>query len=783
MLLLELATIIALLSVLLWTIYWASARQLRLDWKPPLDDYEFFDRALGRLRRPYLTSDPNAPEDSFEGAVDLWVDARFPKPAWRALARPFRNLSISLEHVDVAEGLQVSLAQSRDDWKLYGPEQEAMEFSVSPRQNFVVHVRGELTQPMLVTATITATTVKGDWPLAFLARRLKVTSRLRFFVGPELGSTWVGFDPGTSGSCIAAAEHSDEIVVEKDRHGHDIITPSLVVFGSFWDKKTPPNFVDDKIPEGTYLVGRRAQADFGLPKTASFQSFKRFLGFHESIKLSFEDGDVAIEGKDLSRLLVKEVYEGFRKYLDKSKANVNLSGAPARCVVAIPNTFTLTQAAAMREVVQELGDFSEVRCLTEAEAVFFYHLSRLREIPTDRPRTVLVFDMGGSTMNATVLQFTASTVRGQCRYRVQISSRMGFSIGGDAIDYFLVRAFCRALRADMGEAFRPFDPFLKERQGAGANTELNNRWIKAAAEVKVRHATLMANRDRLTANEALLDMISDLVFKGKLEISEVGENFRKLFETEAPWPEHPIQSQPELIHGVFIPLDELVRQVIAGSGMGVRLDAVIYSGRSCRFPSIIARVRDATRKARQTPKEIVLPDKELKSAVARGCCWYGLNHSGITVSRPTTAASYGLRHTPELGKSQFAQILPVGAPFQPSRKGDDVNIVSDEIQLTPPSTFAFDNRQAVFYQVMGNTRTAFERGQKHRVTPILAVPVRDRVTHVGMTLKETDITEHTLQFESESTMTRLGDLGALQMRDYFDEHFYWFLGKSRYKLD
>ena len=37
-----------------------SARHLHLDWKPPFDTYETYDPGLGRLRRPYLTSEPDA---------------------------------------------------------------------------------------------------------------------------------------------------------------------------------------------------------------------------------------------------------------------------------------------------------------------------------------------------------------------------------------------------------------------------------------------------------------------------------------------------------------------------------------------------------------------------------------------------------------------------------------------------------------------------------------------------------------------------------------------------
>lgn len=764
----------------------SSAKELRLEWKPPFDTFETFDPQLGRLRRPYLTPEPDSPPGEFQGVLHLSASAEYPWPSLRFLSSKFRNLEITLDDVDVPDGIHLTMASAREDWRQYGLEQEAMLSPVEPYFPFVLRLTGQVSQPTLVTARVRATTGEGDWPFAFLARHLTRSAQLRFFIGPELGATWVGFDPGTSGSCIAAGAHGDAIVVEQNQQHQDRITPSLVVFGSFWERDQPPNFDEPGIPDSACLVGARAQADFGNPGTASFRSFKRFLGYREPIRLRFAEGTLEFDGVDLSRLLVRHVYENFAAYLEAKHPELSLSrekrsdAASARCVVAIPNTFTLAQSQAMRQVVADLGAFSEVRCLTEAEAVFFYHLSRLHQVPAERPRTVLVFDMGGSTMNATILRFRALDLEGQRRYKIEILGRMGYGLGGDAIDYYLVRALCRALRLDFGEAFKPYDPFAKDHDPQ-LLAPLRQRWNRAADEIKVRHGAMMAKRERLTANEALLDIINDAVFQGAFGEIEIGTNFLKLFETTAPWPEHPLHSQPELLHGVFVPMDELVREVVR-STEGITLDAVLYSGRSCRFPSITDRVRDSLRKERQTPKEIVLPDHDLKSAVARGCCWYGLNHAGILISAPTTSASYGFRHTSELGRTDFVDLIPAGTPFLPVPNSEDVPQISNAYPLQPPSNFAFDNRQLVFYQAMGSHQNVFQEGQRHRVTPMVALPIKDAVTSVNMTLKETDTSSHTLTFQDHPPLTRHSDLSALSMREHVDEHFYWFLGKNHYDL-
>lgn len=193
-------------------------------------------------------------------------------------------------------------------------------------------------------------------------------------------------------------------------------------------------------------------------------------------------------------------------------------------------------------------------------------------------------------------------------------------------------------------------------------------------------------------------------------------------------------------------------------------------------------MRDALRKERQAPREIPLPTHDLKSAVARGCCWYGLNHAGILVSAPTTSASCGFRHTAELGRADFIDLIPAGTAFAPLRGPDEADCARGEHTFPQFSIFAFDNRQLVFYQIMGSSKTAFAEGQRHRVNPLLSVPIHDPVHSVRMTLNENDTSEHTVFFENQPEITRFGNLTELSMREQYDEHFHWFLGRNHYDL-
>ena len=52
---------------------------------------------------------------------------------------------------------------------------------------------------------------------------------------------------------------------------------------------------------------------------------------------------------------------------------------------------------------------------------------------------MLVFDMGGATINATVVKATKNHQNRGHKYNIDILGKMGYGIGGDTIDYCLIK--------------------------------------------------------------------------------------------------------------------------------------------------------------------------------------------------------------------------------------------------------------------------------------------------------------------------------------------------------
>jgi molecular chaperone DnaK (HSP70) len=92
-----------------------------------------------------------------------------------------------------------------------------------------------------------------------------------------LKDVWVGFDPGTSGSCVAVGSSTDNIILGEDRANHKII-PSVLVF------EKAENFHQNgaEISESVYKHGTAAETLFSnKSKYIGFQSFKKLLGFQD----------------------------------------------------------------------------------------------------------------------------------------------------------------------------------------------------------------------------------------------------------------------------------------------------------------------------------------------------------------------------------------------------------------------------------------------------------------------------------------------------------------------
>jgi molecular chaperone DnaK (HSP70) len=116
---------------------------------------------------------------------------------------------------------------------------------------------------------------------------------------------------------------------------------------------------------------------------------------------------------------------------------------PQRAVFAIPNNFTATKIMDLRKSIEKLNLFKEVRFIYEAEAVLIYYLFSKRKKPDGQEvelidgEKILIYDMGGATVNVTLAQINKKGSSDNLYYEVDILAKLGYGIGGDAIDLFM----------------------------------------------------------------------------------------------------------------------------------------------------------------------------------------------------------------------------------------------------------------------------------------------------------------------------------------------------------
>lgn len=272
-----------------------------------------------------------------------------------------------------------------------------------------------------------------------------------FYFIEDLGRSWVGFDPGTSGSCVAVGNPSGALndpsisLVEVSR-GRTMtkIIPSRIIFNKSFAGKS----IDMLLPGIDYDYGivadRNWRASRNMPR---FQSIKKLLGYKkaEEDKIGVTVGGTTLKfsGVDLAHMLMRGLDRDLMEYLNNmsgtDRQRVTDNGTcPKRAVVAIPNNYTLPKIEDMIASVERLGKFKEIRFIYEAEGVLFNYLRKTFGQKQTGMETVMVYDMGGATINLTVFRITYTSKNGSTYYNISTLGRIGYAVGGDNIDVALM---------------------------------------------------------------------------------------------------------------------------------------------------------------------------------------------------------------------------------------------------------------------------------------------------------------------------------------------------------
>ncbi|MFJ6895904.1 Hsp70 family protein [Streptomyces hokutonensis] len=178
----------------------------------------------------------------------------------------------------------------------------------------------------------------------------------------------LGIDFGTTNSAVGVFREG-RVRIIPNRHG-DTTTPSVVAFA----------------PDGTLLVGRQAQAQALLHPEAAVHRVKLELGN----RWTFRHGNRSHSAEEVASWILRDL---------RQSAEAQLGEEVNQAVLTVPAQFNHVQRAALADAAGMAG-IEAVRMINEpTAAALSYGL-----LHAEDDATILVFDMGGGTLDISVLE-------------------------------------------------------------------------------------------------------------------------------------------------------------------------------------------------------------------------------------------------------------------------------------------------------------------------------------------------------------------------------------------
>ena len=511
-----------------------------------------------------------------------------------------------------------------------------------------------------------------------------------FIVKPDIAnsSLWMAFDPGTSGSCVAYGNGGlpdDQNYIHlaynrtQDNKGawkNESIFPSMIYIpgsSSLFDG-TPVDAATEDMGNGQggdFYFGNLAKIYGG--STNTFQSIKKLLGYTKAkdmLPITRTVNGVRHErkliGEDLAHLVVKGLCNHFKDYITTDSDAIKNGGrdafyggyyapgkpfSPSRAIVAVPNNYTMVKVQAMVNTIKRTGLFSEVHYIYESEGTLMTYLqhnwARLSKITN---KLFVVFDMGGATINATAfrLKVTHGSDGNIKDVEVRTVSKVGFCVGGDDIDFALIKMTLAAVGlfdgADKKEADKQEKAFMKAHK---------RELLDMAFRLKLSIIDIHNNPNDPAADDV---MASDDLLWGFISrtFAGMGTNLDddKRDEVLAHFASER-KTHRTLKHYVLDKVAEAVAELINGLDEDVNNCPVelILSGRSTLYPgvkdSVLSEInRSGKYRCQQEWDGFNDADGELdadkvKTCVANGACWYAMFSKFITMRHDIVTSTFG----------------------------------------------------------------------------------------------------------------------------------------------
>jgi molecular chaperone DnaK len=453
----------------------------------------------------------------------------------------------------------------------------------------------------------------------------------------------LGIDLGTTNSCMAvmrpasSGEYRAEVLYNAMGQA---TTPSVVA-------------LDD---HGHWLVGQEAKSQAVLNPSNTVFSVKRFIGRNFSEPTVAEDArrmpyklvpgqddSVRIDierGRDGKEVLGAEQISAKVLRRLKEDAEATLGTKLRRAVITVPAYFNAKQRAATLNAATIAGFTGEVRLISEpTAAALAYGRGQTRE-----RETLLVFDLGGGTLDVTILRrigerYMSQTITGDTH------------LGGDDFDAAILDWLKRELRQSTGQAVE-------------GNPQALQRLRDAAEAAKIE---LSGTRSETTINLPFL-----VVGQSGQPINLTAKLGRARLE--------------EMTEGLIRRCRECGKRALADAGMTTdQIDTILLVGGQTRMPAVARAVEELFGRA---PSRAVNPDQAvaLGAAILGHCLATGGAHpedespradasQPPAVPRPVpgglqivevTSQPLGVR----LYNDRFSEIVPKGATLPATRTRD-----------------------------------------------------------------------------------------------------------------
>src|SRR5213595_2054577 len=323
----------------------------------------------------------------------------------------------------------------------------------------------------------------------------------------------IGIDLGTTNSCMAVLEGGEPTVIENAEGGRT--TPSVVAFTE----------------GGERLVGTVAKRQSVINPEATVFSIKRFMGRKEAEVKEEEtivpyrvvagpNGDVRVDvrGKQYSPPEISAMI------LSKLRADAEAKlGEPVdSAVITVPAYFNDDQRQATKDAGKIAG-LEVKRIINEPTAA-----SLAYGLDKESDQTILVFDLGGGTIDVSVLEL------GEGVFEVK-STNGDNHLGGDNFDKAVVDWMVGEFKREQGIDLSQDKMALQRLYEAGEkakielsstmSTQINLPFITATQEGP-KHLDLQLTRAKL--NELTADLLDRTVGPTKQALADAGINASKI---------------------------------------------------------------------------------------------------------------------------------------------------------------------------------------------------------------------------------------------------------------